>query len=133
MTVDFGTDISTPVGDDGLPDLDPFFGLVDGYTALAQALLRRVITATGSVIDDPSYGHDVRVYLNDASPSPTAIAAAVRAQWLADERVEDARVVVTFAEGVLRIEGVILAGEGPFRLVLAIGAVTAEILTAEAA
>lgn len=130
---DFGTDIATPVGDDGLPDLDPFFGLVDGYTALAQALLRRVVTPTGAVIDDPAYGHDVRVYLNDADPSPTAIAAAVRAQWLADERVEDARVVVTFADNALRIEGVVLAGEGPFRLVLAVSAVTAEILTAEAA
>ena len=85
------------------------------------------------MIDDPAYGHDVRAYLNDANPDTTAIATAVREQWLADERVEDVRVRVTFEGDALRIEGVVLAGTGPFRLVLGISELTAEILTAEAA
>lgn len=130
QNVALGTDVSTPVGANGLPDLDPFFSLVTGRAALAQALLRRIITPTGALLGDPSYGHDVRVHLNDVAVSPRVVAVAVREQWLADERVVDCGVRVTFADGTYRIEGLVRDGDGPFRLVIAIGEVTAEILEA---
>jgi hypothetical protein len=133
MSIDLGLDISTPIDPDtGLPDLDPFFGLIDGIEQLAQALFARIVTPTGALIDDLSYGHDVRENLNDSSPSPARIAAAVRSQWLADERVLDAQVGVTFADETLRIEGFVESSAGPFRLVIAIGALTSEMLAVEA-
>ena len=133
MSIDLGTDISTPLDPaTGLPDLDPFFGLVDGIEQLAQALHARIVTPTGALIDDLSFGHDVRENLNDASPSTSRIAAAVRSQWLADERVLDAQVSVTFEGETLRIEGLVESGEGPFRLVIAVGSVTSALLSVEA-
>ena len=58
------------------------------------------------------------------------IAAAVRSQWLADERVLDAQVAVTFADETLRIEGFVESSAGPFRLVIAVGSVTSALLVA---
>jgi hypothetical protein len=134
VSTDLGLDISTPLDPDtGLPDLDPFFGLIDGIEQLAQALFARIVTPTGALIDDLSYGHDVRESLNDSDPSPARIAAAVRSQWLADERVLDAQVGVTFEGETLRIEGLVVSSEGPFRLVIAIGALTSALLSVEAA
>lgn len=126
---DLGTDISTPIDpDSGLPGLDPFFGTVSGRDQLVQALVRRIVTPVGGLIDDGSYGYDVRAHLNDAAPRPSQIAAQVRAQWLADERVLDARADVTFADGVLTVRGTVLDDEGPFALVLAIDALTVTLL-----
>lgn len=134
MSIDLGFDISTPLDPDtGLPDLDPFFGLVDGIEQLAQALFARIVTPTGALVDDPTFGYDVRENLNDASPSPARIAAAVRSQWLADERVLDAQVGVTFEGETLRIEGFVESSAGPFRLVIAVGSVTSALLSVEAA
>ena len=70
----FGTDISTP----DAADLDPYFGTVSGWRALAQAIGRRLITPRGSLIDDEAYGFDVRSRLNGAlTPSDPATMAAV--------------------------------------------------------
>lgn len=132
MTTDLGTDISTPTGDNGLPDLDPFFSLVDGIEGLAQALFARIVTPTGALVDDLSYGHDVRESLNDSDPSPSRIAAAVVSQWLADERVLGAEVVVTFEGETLTITGLVESSEGPFRLVIAVGSLTSALLSVEA-
>lgn len=134
MSIDLGLDISTPLDPaTGLPDLDPFFGLIDGIEQLAQALFARIVTPTGALIDDLSYGHDVRENLNDSSPSTTRIGAAVRSQWLADERVLDAQVGVTFEGETLTITGFVESSAGPFRLVIAIGALTSALLSVEAA
>jgi hypothetical protein len=134
VSVDLGLDISTPLDPaTGLPDLDPFFGLIDGIEQLAQALHARIVTPTGALIDDLSYGHDVRESLNDSDPSPARIAAAVRSQWLDDERVLDAQVAVTFEGETLTITGFVESGAGPFRLVVAVGSVTSSLLSVEAA
>jgi hypothetical protein len=134
VSIDLGLDISTPLDPaTGLLDLDPFFGLIDGIEQLAQALHARIVTPTGALIDDLSYGHDVRENLNDSDPSPARIAAAVRSQWLDDERVLDAQVAVTFEGETLTITGFVESGAGPFRLVVAVGSVTSSLLSVEAA
>lgn len=131
MTIDYGTDIHTP---DAM-DLDPAFSFVTGLPALGEALARRLVTARGSLDGDPNYGHDVRQYLNDDRPDVTAIAAAVSDELAKDERVDAATCEVSFDEtvGALRITATGFASTvGPFRLVLAIDAVTVAILDAEA-
>lgn len=125
----FGIDISTP----DAADLDPYFGTVSGWRALAQAIGRRLITPRGSLIDDAAYGFDVRSRLNGAlTPSDLAtMAAFVKREAEADERVERADVTVSFASGALTVKLILTTGDGPFRLVLAVSAVTTEILAAE--
>jgi hypothetical protein len=58
MATDFGSDIST------VPTLDPSFATLTGPHVLSQALLRRFTTPLGSLVDDPTYGLDIREYLN---------------------------------------------------------------------
>ena len=54
-------DINTPIDSaTGLPDLDPYFRVVTGRTAVAQALLRRLVTPRGGLLGEPLYGLDVR-------------------------------------------------------------------------
>lgn len=127
MTIDYGTDISTP---DGL-DLDPLFTFVTGLEGLGQAFLRRLVTAHGSLDGDADYGHDVRQYLNDDSPDLPAISAAVTAELAKDERVESVVATVTAdVEGALRITATGYASTvGPFRLTLSVDAVSSALLT----
>ena len=126
---DLGTDIATPGG----LDLDPGFGLVDGYRALGEALARRIVTRRGSLIDDPQYGTDVRARMNDNLDARglAELSVAIVNEWQKDERVFLARVACTLAAGVLRIVGTVQAATGTFRLVLAVDAVTVSLLTVE--
>lgn len=130
MTIDYGTDIHTP---DAM-DLDPAFSFVSGLPALGEALARRLVTARGSLDGDPNYGHDVRQYLNDDTPDTGAIGAAVSDELAKDERVDAVTASVRFdsAAGVLFITATGFASTvGPFRLVIAIDAVTVALLDME--
>lgn len=124
--IDFGTDINTP----GLLDLDPFFTEISGVDTFGQALGRRLVTAQGSLDDDPLYGYDVRAHLNEHDPNTGAIEVAVAAQLEFDERVERASAAVTFSAdtSTLRIVADVLTAAGPFRLTLDISAVTVSVL-----
>lgn len=130
MTIDLGTDLSTPDG----ADLDPLGGTVSGARAVGQAIARRLVTPRGGLLDDPSYGYDLRQLVGEAlRPGDLAtVQAEIADQCRADERVDDAAVTVTQSAGAVRVE-IILALEavGPLRLVLAVSAVTSEILALE--
>jgi phage baseplate assembly protein W len=127
-----GTDINTPITD-GVPDLDPMFGLVSGRLALAQAIARRLTTRRGLlewINDDPEYGHDVREYLGeDVGPrAEFVIASRVQAECLKDERVRAAQVTATLTSGRLTLSIKLTDADGPFRLTLAVTGVTVELL-----
>ena len=126
---DLGTDIATPSG----LDLDPRFGLVDGYRALGEALARRIVTRRGSLIDDPQYGTDVRARMNDNLDARglAELAVAIVNEWQKDERVFLSRAACTLALGALRIVGTVQAATGTFRLVVSVDAATASLLTVE--
>lgn len=129
--VEFGTDLSTP---DAL-DIDPMGRTVSGLEALAQALARRFVTRRGSLKNAPAYGYDLRLLLADALTAGDIAAAETRCleQLRADERVDDARVSLTFNQTTerLRLEARVTTAEGPFRLVLDVSEVTAKILAME--
>lgn len=131
------TTIATPVDADGVVDLDPAFGLVSGRLALAQAIARRITTRAGLLArigDDPAYGIDVRESLGADTDTDTddrtafAIAAEVQAEVMLDERVRGADVSAALADGVVILTILLADAIGPFRLVLAVSAVTVEIL-----
>jgi phage baseplate assembly protein W len=131
VTIDLGTDLSTP---DGM-DLDPLGGVVSGRRAVGQAIARRLVTPRGGLLDDESYGYDLRQLVGEAlRPGDLAtVEAEIADQCRADERVDDVAVAVTLAAtGALRVELTIATETlGPLRLVLAVSAVSAEILALE--
>lgn len=135
MTTDYGSDVHTPGGVGVGLDLDPWFTSVAGPEAVGEACVRRLVTARGTLIDDPEYGYDIRAHLNDHAPNAVAIEAAVVDQLLRDERVRraSARATVDPVTGALAVSLVLLLAEGTFRLVLAVSAVSVEVLATEAA
>lgn len=115
---------------DCVTDLAPTMRMVSGRTALAQAIARRLITPRGTLIDDPNYGFDVRQYLNDdLGPRDIGlISAGIVAQCLQDERVFAAQASVVLTAGVLVVTISLTDAAGPFKLVLGVSDVTADIL-----
>jgi hypothetical protein len=125
-TID-GTDMSL------LMDLDPMGTVVTGRLMLAQALIRRWTTPRGRLLDDPNYGYSVTDELNDdiGPYDISRIASNMDAEAVKDERVVSSSTTVQFiaSTGVLNTSSIINDGSGPFPLVLAISAVTVEILS----
>lgn len=122
----FGTDLW------GVEDLDPMFSEVSGAAGVAQALARRLITPRGALLDDPGYGYDLRGRLNAAitSAGRLAMQTAIAAELRKDERVDDVQVTLTFepALNALHVDAVVFGAFGPFRLTLAVDAVSAALL-----
>jgi len=126
---DFGSDFSA------LDDIDQSLRVVDGKTALMQALARRLTTPRGALWYAPAYGYDVGAHVNSGT-DVAVIEAAAEAQILDDERVDDADVTITISQpdpGItagqrwdmtLRIT----TAEGPFEFTLAVDAVTGALL-----
>lgn len=131
-----GSDIEMFANDATTPDLDPYFTLIDGARAVAQAGALRFYTPLGSLPDAPNCGADLRDYLNAAANPVVRLAVRTLAteQLTRDDRVGAVRVDVTSdtEEQKLLVEtnGTTADGES-FELVLAIGDVTIERLTEE--
>ena len=124
----FGQCWSTPQGQ----DLSSPASMVSGFQAVAEAILRRWTTGPGELIDDPTYGSNVQDLLGD-DLSPADIVEAQRAaaaQAQADERVQSATVQLSLnsASQVLTVTALIVTGQGPFRLVASISAVSVQLL-----
>lgn len=130
---DLGTDLATPSDADGLPDLDPYFRTVTGAEGLAQALLRRLVTPRGSLIDDAAYGFDLRLRINgNLRPGDLGhLAALIEAELLADERVSRTQASVTEEASGLSVAALVVSSAGPFRMVLAVSAVSASLVSVE--
>lgn len=127
---DYGTDVST-VTSAGVLDLDPYFTLVSGQTAMAHAIARRLSTPLGGLIDDPDYGFDLTALVNVPTDERTLFEARseCEAQCLLDERVNDATVTMDAEDGAPTVSVALELSDGvTFTLVLAVSAVTVEIL-----
>jgi hypothetical protein len=89
----YGTDLSCVL------DITPTASEVDPQStrALGEALVRRFISPRNSVIDDESYGLDLRGRLNSGSTQQdlTRLKSQIRVECMKDDRVSD--VVVTLA------------------------------------
>lgn len=123
---DLGTDISS------LPDLD--FRIQSGYRNLAEAIARRLMTPRGGLFYDPTYGLDLRQYLNEAATDEVLyeIETLVAAECEKDPRILEAAVKASVTRPrtlTLNIE--LLTDSGPFKLVLAVNDVRVEVLYAE--
>ncbi len=122
---DFGTDIA------GYGYISPVWGLASGLINLANAQLRRLTTPAGTLDDHPSYGYDVRdLLVGDFSPTDLdAARSAIESQCEDDERVQSCKATLTMSQDLLLISLDELTADGPFALVLAVGSVSAAILS----
>lgn len=116
-----------------ISDLDAAGRTVSGSEALAQALARRLQTPRGALAaigDDPDYGLDLRDYVGAdvGSGAEAEIEAAVRAECLKDERVQDVDVTAVRADRHLTVGVRVASTAGAVRLVLAVSAVTVDLL-----
>lgn len=100
----YGTDLSCVL------DITPHAAEVDPQTtrALGEALVRRFISPRNSVLDDGSYGLDLRARCNSGMPQQelTRLRSMVRMECLKDDRVSDAAVTLTFpprSQGVMQV------------------------------
>lgn len=93
----YGTDLScvTDLTED-LAEVDP-----RSNQAIAEALIRRLITPRGSLPDDPDYGYDLRGMLNRGVTLSDlrAVTGQVRSEVRKDDRVADAEVTAAFTPG----------------------------------
>lgn len=125
---DFGSDVST------FPDLDPGFSSMTGARVLAEAMARRFTTPRGSLVGSPTYGVDVREWLNESMTRArlTEWARALEQEAEKDERIESAEVSLSYdsAAMALRISALLEAADRTFALVLVVTAVSLTILDA---
>jgi phage baseplate assembly protein W len=123
--VDFGTEVSC------ISDFAADGRTVTGNAVVGEAIARRLSTPRGRLIDDPNYGFDLTAYVFDdmTARDIAALCAGATAEALKDERVQDAAVQAVLAKGLLTVTVSITTALGPFRLVLAVTAVSFAVLS----
>lgn len=130
----FGTDFWIGGAPNGILDGDASLRLTSGRALLAQRLLCRQSTPRGSVIDCPNDCIDLRDSLSQGMTVAqiSSLGAVIRAELLKDEQVVDAQVSGTFSfqTSVLTLTEAIQSSYGPFTMVLAVSAVTVQLLNA---
>jgi hypothetical protein len=132
----YGVDIQTlpnPAAGGAL-DLDPSMTEGTGRALLAQSLLRRQSTPTGSVVDSPNDCIDLRSWISQGwtQQQMQAAAGGLKAELLKDERVLDVSVSMSYNPSTLTltITELITSSYGPFSLTLSVNSVTVSQLTA---
>lgn len=91
----YGTDLScTSDLTETMDEVDPL-----SPVAIQQSLIRRLTTRRGRLPDDPSYGLDIRGFLNHGTPASEfiAIEGQIRQEVLKDDRVSSAVVAAAYA------------------------------------
>lgn len=115
-------------------DLDPAFRAVRGNTALGQALFRRLITPTGGLLFDETFGLGIQAFINAStaadSKALTRLAVACEAECRLDERVADCDARTSVENGAIVVELRVTPLEGQsFSLTAAISDVSASLLS----
>lgn len=117
----FGVDVRLDFSS-GLPDIDPLFRTTTGPRLVLQAVACRLLTPRGALPRDPSYGLDIRSWLNAGFTEQRrfALLASVAAEVEKDERVLTSDVTVTQnrATEAVTIRVQCTTAEGPFEFVL---------------
>ena len=129
-----GTDVDTfLLNDEGVTDLDPNFGLLNGPKAIAQSVARLWLSDPGSLITNEAAGRNIRNLLSaefdDRPESLAHVRALLAAEARREERVEDIAVDLTFdtANESLKVSATIQPADPsitPFSFVLTISKVT---------
>jgi len=122
---------ATDAGGNALPAMST------GRATLAEALIRRLVTPRGTLIDvvfpstTANYGDDLTSDVNaDMTTRDLAmIAAGVDAELRKDERVVRSQTTATMVGNLLMLAISVESGVGPFKLVLAVSDVSVSVLS----
>lgn len=124
----YGTDIGC-----GPAGIDETFSLVEGRQALIEAIVGRLETPRGGLLDDPSYGLGVTAWVGKRADAAQLFAwgQALASEARKDDRVRQAKASLsTTPRGQLRFVLAISPLDGPdFELTGLIGDLALEILT----
>lgn len=104
--------------------------MVSGNRVVAEDIARRLQTALGQLIDDPTYGFDLTEELNDDidTASIARIAGMVNAECLKVEAVAAASSTVVMSGTVMVVTILVTTASGPFTMVLSVSGVTVSLL-----
>lgn len=127
--IDGGSDVLV------FPGLDETFTLINDGRVLAEALARRLLTPRGTLPFHADYGFDLRNYVNESMTQDVLyrLKAAVERECELDERVLAASATVTYGyqTQALRVRVSVTTSNGPFKFVLNVTSLTAELLGEE--
>ena len=131
----WGTDLALIIGPTGALDIDATSRLSSGIQTLAQSLVMRQTTPTGSLIGAENDCFDVRQWLS-AGKTPSEInqlQAAVQSQLLRDQRVIMCNVQASYdlASSTLKLIESIQSSLGPFTLTLTVSQVAVTMLVGQ--
>lgn len=129
---DYGTDIST-ITASGAVDLDEYFRVVSGTDAVLHAIVKRLVTPYGGLLDEVDYGFDLLGLVNGSTSQRelNAAVAQIEAQCLQDERVSDATVEMSVTDGICKVKILCtLTDDQTFSLVLGVSSVSIDVLEA---
>ena len=127
MATDYGVDVACST------DIDVYFTLASGVKAVSDAIARRLQTPRGGLIDDSSYGYDLRQLVNTPLTNTFEFEARteIEAQCLLDERVDAVEVTITQeAETLEVVLFLTLVQNEEFSLVLSVDQVSVTVLEA---
>lgn len=128
----FGSDLWLGVGPDGSLDIDASMREISGIHVLAQSLIMRQFTPTGSSIANPDDCIDLRNYLSAGLTQAQIqqIGAVIQSQLRRDQRVQSVAVNVSFnsSNSTLTVVENVVSSAGPFTLTLAVSNVNIAIL-----
>lgn len=131
----YGSDVSCALDIDAGREIDG-----DDPLVLAQALVRRLDCPRGGLPDDPSYGIDIRAFLNDGRPASevSSLEDQIRTELRKDDRVAALTVKVTpNATGTTLDIAIVVTPVDPstksFRMTLAVTSSSVVIEAMEAA
>lgn len=101
-------------------DLAPVGVVYSGVQVLSEALVRRLLTPNGRLLDDRDYGYEIIQHVNDdMNASDVAqVGSEIDLEFLKDPRVTFSSTQATFNVGTLTTVSAIQASSGPFNLVL---------------
>lgn len=126
---ELGTDIST------FPDLDTTFSLIGGRRALAERVARRFVTPRGALWKHPSFGCDLRRFLNAPMTQQKLqqIKQEAEAEAEQDEQVLACEVFASFdeASGAIVLRVGLTDADGPFIYTAGITQLGIELLEAQ--
>lgn len=146
QTMMFSGDPGPPVGPDTTPDptvrergddLDvrtdvsrTSFSLAAGVRNIGNALARRLITPRGGLLYDPSYGTDIRAYVNAGFTASklAQLASEIETEVLKDARVASAAVAVQIAGSSMTISLTVDLAQGPFELIFRSDGLSVELI-----
>jgi hypothetical protein len=128
----YGTDLFLVINSNGTMDVDPTMRETSGFQVLAQSLVMRQFTPTGSLIGAPDECVDIRSWLSKGMTLSQVqqLGAVVQAQLLRDPRVKAAQVSGTFntSTSTLTLTENITGSQGPFTLTISVSQLTVSAL-----